>query len=285
MDTFRNFDIKATTIRDLVGGAKQQECNMKKFVLLFVVLLTSNAAIPAGAAGWYLRGTLGFEWSLSADYSDADSTATNPPALFGTGPGRDGRPIGAYGDFGQFLLVEAAVGKQILPWLRSEITFTYRPDMQYSGQANFRGVPGEQPVSASADSLSGMANLFLDIAGLTGVNLGRFHTYMGGGAGVAHNRLSEMTYGFPGNPGAHKITITPTGKKTDIAFMAAIGMGIALSDRTLIDISYRYTDLGQVHTDAGKAYLNNIPAGIDIAETWAPLRTHGVFAGIRYLLP
>ena len=32
-----------------------------------------------------------------------------------------------------------------------------------------------------------------------------------------------------------------------------------------------------------KAYLNNIPAGIDIAETWAPLRSHGVFAGIRYL--
>ena len=258
---------------------------MKKFILLFAVLLTNGAAIPAGAGDWYLRGALGFEWSLTADYSDADSTAKNPPALFGIGSGRDGRQIGAYGDFGRFPLVEAAVGKQILPWLRSEFAVAYRPDIQYRGQANFRDVPGEQPVSASADSLSGMANFFVDIAVLFGVDLGRFQPYMGGGIGVAHNRLSEMTYDFPGNPGAHKITITPAGEKTDVAFMAAIGTGIAISDRILLDIAYRYTDLGQVHTDAGKAFLNNIPSGIDIAETWAPLRTHGVFAGIRYLFP
>ncbi len=258
---------------------------MKKFVLFFTALFIGSAALPAGAAGWYLRGTLGFEWSLTADYSDADSGAANPPALFGVGPGSDGRPIGAYGDFGRFPLVEAAVGKQVLPWLRSELAVAYRPDTQYRGQANFRGIPGEQPVSASADSLSGMANLFLDIAGLFGINLGSIQPYLGGGAGVAHNWLSEMTYDFPGNPGAHKITITPTGKNTDVAFMAAVGTGIVLSRSTLLDIAYRYTDLGRVYTDAGKAQLNNIPAGIEIAETWAPLRTHGVFAGIRYLFP
>ena len=119
---------------------------MKKFILLFAALLACSEAIPAGAAGWYMRGSLGVERSLSTDYSDTDSTATNPPALFGTGPGRDGRPIGAYGDFGRFPLLEAAVGKQILPWLRSELAATYRPDMQYRGQVNFRSVPGEPPL-------------------------------------------------------------------------------------------------------------------------------------------
>ena len=92
-----------------------------------------------------------------------------------------------------------------------------------------------------------------------------------------------MTYGFPANPGKHKITVTPSGEKTDVAFMVGVGTGIVLSKRIVLDLSYRYTDLGRVYTDAGKAYLNNIPAGIDIAETWAPLRSHGVFAGIRYL--
>lgn len=258
---------------------------MKKFILLFVVLLTFSPSICALAAGWYLRGTLGLERTFPADYSDADSRATNPPALFGTGPGRDGRQIGAYGDFGQFAMVEVAAGKQILPWLRSELAVAYRGDMQYRGQANFRGVPGEQPVSAKANSLSGMANLFLDIASLLGVSLSSFQPYVGGGLGVASNRLSDMTYEFPGNSGAHKITITPSGNKTDFALMAAIGTGIALSDRTLLDISYRYTELGRLQTDAGKAYLNNIPAGIDIASTWAPLRMQGVFAGLRYLIP
>lgn len=258
---------------------------MKRLGLLFVAVLFFSIPSSAGAAGWYLRGTLGFEWSLSADYSDADATATNPPALFGSGPGRDGQPIGAYGDFGRFPLVEAAVGKQILPWLRSEIALAYRQDMPYRGQANFRGVPGEQPVSANADSLAGTANFFFDIAGLSGVTLGKFQPYIGGGVGLAYNQLSEMTYAFPGNTGAHKITITPSGNNRDFTWMATVGTGIAISRSTLIDIAYRYAELGRFYTDAGRAYLNNIPAGINIAETWAPLRTQGIFVGIRYFFP
>ena len=157
--------------------------------------------------------------------------------------------------------------------------------MQYCGQANFRGVAAEQPVSASASSLSGMAHLFLDIANLLGVSLGILQPYVGGGFGVTHNRLGDMVYEFPGNSGAHKITITPAGNKTDVAFMAAIGTGIGLTDTILLDISYRYTELGRVQTDAGRAYLNSIPAGGDIASTWAPLRVQGIFAGLRYLIP
>lgn len=256
---------------------------MKKIVLWFTAFLTFCVAVPAGAAGWYLKGTLGFEWSLAADFSDRDSSAQSPPAYFGTIAGNDGRQIGSYGNFGRFPSVEAAVGKQIRPWLRSELAFAWRPDMQYRGGANFAGVPGDQPVSARADSFCGMVNLFLDIAGLSGVDLGRFQPYVGGGVGVAHNRLGEMIYLFPGNPGAHKVTITPGGTNTDIAFMASIGTGIALSKRIILDLSYRYTDLGRVETDPGGMYLNNVPAGLNMAGTWAPLRTHGIFAAVRYL--
>ncbi len=256
---------------------------MKEIIVWSVALLLFGAAVPAGAAGWYLRGTLGFEWSWAADFADPDSASTNPPALFGTGPGNDGRRIGAYGDFGCFPLVEAAVGKRILPWLRSEFAVAYRPDIRYRGQANFRGVPGEQPVSARADSFSGTINLFFDIAGFLGVDLGRFQPYIGGGVGAARNRLDEMTYLFPGNPGAHKITITPAGTETDFVFMGGIGTGIAVSERIILDISYRYTDLGRMRTEPGKMYLDTRPEGVDIAETRAQLRTHGLFTGVRYL--
>ncbi len=256
---------------------------MKKLFGTLAVAVLCFAAIPVEAMDWYLRGGAGLDGSLAADFSDADSAATHPPALFGVGPGNDGRQIGAYGDFGRFLLMEAAVGKRILPWLRSEIAVAYRPNMKYSGYANFRGVPGGQPVSASADSISGMAHCYIDIATLFGVPMGRFQPYLGGGLGVSYNRLDEMSYGFPGNPGAHKITVTPSGDHAGFACMATVGTGIALTDRIVVDIAYRYTDLGQVRTDAGRAFLNNRPDGIEIGETWAPLRTHGIFAGIRYL--
>jgi opacity protein-like surface antigen len=255
---------------------------MKRLLLCLVLVVLCGLASPAGAAGWYLRGTFGFEWSLAADFSDRDASAASPPAYFGTISGSDGRQIGSYGNFGRYPLLEAALGKQLTPWLRAEATLAWRPDLQYRGYANFAGVKGDQPVSGRADAISGLANLYFDMAGIPGIDLGRFHPYLGGGVGVAHNRLSEMTYLFPGNK-IHKVTITPGGSKTDIAFMAAVGTGITLTERIMLDISWRYTDLGRVETDAGRMVLNNIPAGLDVAGTWAPLRTQGVFAGIRYL--
>jgi opacity protein-like surface antigen len=255
----------------------------KLFIYIVISAIFAWVAGPAGAETWYLRGVAGLEKSLAADFSDEDVSAKNPPALFGTVSGNDGRPIGAYGDFGTFLLMEAAVGRRVLPWLRAELAVTYRPHMKYEGDANFAGVPGPQPVSSSADSMSALGLVYLDLAGMTKRNLGRFQPYIGGGAGVAHNRLDEVTYEFPNNPKKHKITITPSGSNTDIAFAAFIGTGIVLTDRLVLDISWRYTDLGRIYTDADRARLNNIPAGIMIAETWAPPRTHGLFTGIRYL--
>ncbi len=255
----------------------------KLFICVAISVLFALTASPVGAEKWYLRGAAGMDMALASDFSDEDASAKSPPAFFGTVPGSDGRPIGSYGDFGTFFLMEAAVGRRVLPWLRTELALTCRPNMKYEGVANFAKVPGRQPVSASADSMSALALFYFDIAGMTKRNFGRFQPYIGGGAGLAYNRLGEMTYTFPDNPGLHKITITPSGSNTDIAFAAFIGTGIVLTDRLVFDISWRYTDLGRVYTDAGRAWLNNIPAGITIAETWAPLRTHGFFVGIRYL--
>ncbi len=255
----------------------------KIFIYIVISAIFAWTVSPAGAEKWYLRGAAGLERSLAADFSDEDASAKNPPALFGTVPGNDGRPIGAYGDFGTFPLMEAAVGRRVFPWMRAELALTYRPRMKYGGDSNFAGVTEPQPVSSSADSLSALGLVYLDLAGMTHRNLGRFQPNIGGGAGVAHNRINDMTYEFPNNPGLHKITITPSGSNTDIAFAAFIGTGIVLTDRLVFDISWRYTDLGRIYTNAGRAWLNNIPAGIMIAETRAPLRTHGLFTGIRYL--
>lgn len=255
----------------------------KLFLYIVVSAIFAWVAGPVRAETWYLRGAAGLEKSLAADFSDEDASATNPPALFGTVPGNDGRPIGAYGDFGTFPLMEAALGRRLLPWLRAELAVTYRPRMRYGADANFANLTEPQPVSSSADSLSALTMVYLDLAGMTQRNLGRFQPYIGGGAGVAHNRINAMTYAFPTNPKKHKITITPSGSNTDIAFAAFIGTGIVLTDRLVLDISWRYTDLGRIYTDAGSAWLDTIPAGLLIAETWAPLRTHGLFTGIRYL--
>ncbi len=232
--------------------------------------------LPSLAADCYIRTSIGVDWMKDANFRD-DGT----PALFGSVTGSDGRPIGAYGDFGTCAFVEGAAGIRLLPWLRSEIALAYRPDMDYTGQANFIGVTGSQPVSGKADSLSGLFNLYLDINGLPGVRLGRFQPYVGGGIGFAVNRLDKMIYRFP-QLSSHTYSIVPSGRRTDWAFMITAGTGLVLTKHLTLDFSYRYTDLGRLQTDAGIMVMDGPITSLEIGETSTSLKSHGILMGLRY---
>jgi opacity protein-like surface antigen len=248
------------------------------FFLSFLLL-----PVDSTASGWYVRGALGYEYSLTSNFSDTDCASTNPPALFGCVNGSDGQPIGAYGDFGHFPLAELAVGRQFLPWLRADLAVSYRFNMDYEGNANFLSVGLSQPVFAKADSLTGMANVFIDINGFFKPGtLWRFQPYAGGGVGLAYNRIGEMTFLFPENPGAHKISATPSGDRKDFAFMLAVGTGFALTEKLILDVAWRYFDLGRVETSPGNMFMDIRPEGIAISSIESRLRSHGVTLGLRY---
>lgn len=272
--------MKRTFIRFMKNSRTQ-----KKFLIVWAIFSGIALILPDSgmAAGWYLRGAAGYEQSRAADFSDTDCSSTAPPALFGCATGNDGQCIGAYGDFGRFPLAEVAVGRRILPWLRTDLSFAYRFHMDYEGNANFLSVGTNQPVSAKADSFSGMVNLFVDINGIPGVKkLWRFQPYAGGGIGLSYNRIGQMTFLFPDNAGAHKVSVTPSGDRKDFAFMLAVGTGIVLTRQLTMDIAYRYADLGRVGTSPGNMYMNTLPAGIAVSDIETRLRSHGLTVGLRY---
>ena len=244
--------------------------------------MTLTVAGEVEASGWYARAALGYEQSNDADFSDRDCRSQRPAALFGCVRGDDGQPIGAYGDFGSYPIVEIAVGKRLLPWLRTDLSLSYRFDMDYQGNANFLTVGANEPVSADLESWTGMANAFVDLAPLIGTDLGRFEPYLGAGIGVARNRLGEVTYRFPENPYRHKLSVTPDGERTNLAYRLSLGTGIRLTETLTLDLSASYTDLGQVGTDTGIMAMNHVPAGILIDETETHLRTLGASIGLRY---
>jgi len=250
--------------------------------LLFLLLLVLISPADSLATQWYIRGSAGFDWSTDANFHDEDCSSKNPAALFGCGPGIDGRSLGAYGDFGDFAVFEVAAGLHLLNWLRTDVSIMFSPEIKYTGEANFLNVPGEQPVSADAYAWTGMVNLFLDIADLLHLNMGIVAPYVGGGVGLSYNHIGRMTYRFP-SLNKHKISITPSGSNTGFAYTLAAGTGVELSKKILLDISYRYSDLGRVETDSGNMYMDSLPEGIEIASTSAPLRTHGFLLGLRYL--
>jgi opacity protein-like surface antigen len=247
--------------------------------VLFGALVATLATVaPAVAAGdTYVRAGIAAERSRDAHFRDRDCAATTPPALFGCGPGRDGRALGARGDFGRGVAIDIAVGRRVSPALRGELQLTHRRGFGFGGQANFRNVSGPQPVDARVRSTALLVAAYVDL-----VPIGRVQPFVGAGLGVARNRIGSMRYGFPGL-GANASTTVSGGSHTGFAWMATAGVNVALSAGWSLDVAWRYSDLGRIRTDHGEATIARAAGSfeLDIAGTRARLRTQGLALGLR----
>lgn len=243
--------------------------------LLFAAVL---AAPAAASAETYVRAGVGYDWSSGARFADADCAQTAPPALFGCAAGLDGRPLGAAGHFGKAATVDLGLGYRLTPWARVEAQGTWRPELDFTGDANFLRTPGEQPVDAEHDSLSALAVAYFDLPPVAGAR-----PFVSAGAGLARNRLGAVVYGFPGlAPNA--TTVTAAGRSTGFAWSLGAGAAWPLSGRMTLDLAYRYTDLGEVRTAAGPIVITRTSGvrSIDVAPTRARLETHGLTASVRF---
>jgi len=234
---------------------------------------------PADQPGFYGRLGIGVDWPEGSRYRDANCASTATLALYGCGNGNDGRPLGADGHFDATPVLDTGVGYRINSWLRAEALLSWRPDMDFSGQSNFLGAAGSnQPVSGTVSSLAGFGVGYVDLP-----RMGNVRPFLGAGLGVARNRMGAMNYGFP-NLSATATTTTPSGSNTDLAYLLTAGFSVPLGDRFDLDLAYRFTDLGQLQTDAGPATVvrSSGTRSIDIGSTKANLQSHGVMLSLRY---
>lgn len=233
---------------------------------------------PADQPGFYGRLGIGVDWPEGSRYRDANCASSAPPALFGCGDGDDGRPLGADGHFDATPVLDTGVGYRINSWLRAEALLSWRPDMDFSGQSNFLGAGSHQPVSGTVSSLAGFGMAYVDLP-----RMGKVRPFLGAGLGAARNRMGAMTYGFP-SLSSTATTTTPGGSSTDLAYLLTAGVSMPLGDRVDLDLAYRFTDLGQLQTDAGLATVVRTSGSrsIDIGSTKANLQSHGVMLSLRY---
>ena len=233
---------------------------------------------PADRAGVYGRLGIGVDWPQSSSYRDNNCASTDPPALFGCVNGDDGRRLGAYGDFEETPVLDAALGYRVNDWLRAEALLSWRADMDFRGQSNFIGAGANQTVSGSVSSVAGFGVAYVDLP-----RIGKVRPFLGAGLGVARNRMGAMTYTFP-NLSAKATTTTPGGSSSNLAYLLTAGLSMPLGDRLDLDLAYRYTDLGQVQTGSGQADVvrSSGTRSIAIGGTRADLRSHGVMFSLRY---
>lgn len=236
----------------------------------------------AGAGDIYLRGGLGVDRPAETRFADRDCSTMSPAALYGCGTGGDGAPLGSVGDFGTAAVVELGVGYALAPALRVEIQLEYRPRLAFEGVANFLEPGRRQSVSAEVSSVAAMLGAYVDLTGLGLPRLGRFSPFVGVGVGAARTRMGETRMMFP-----RTTTVVAGARRTDTAWMLTAGVATALSERSTLDIAWRYCDLGEIRTGRGEGRVlwrdgSREPLLLDLAATRAKLKGHQIQLSLRY---
>lgn len=165
---------------------------------------------------------------------------------------------------------------------RSEIMLGYRGDRKLDGEPGIYdpgppvngpepvgpGVPLDDPLHTSIQSYTLMLNVYHDFG-----NFNRFVPYVGAGIGMAVHDVDEVY--FTGNPA---LTNRIEGNR-DVSFAWSVmaGVGYQISDRAVLDVGYRYIDMGSVKSGRvdSAGFVN--PA-VDIDD----IAAHEIKVGLRY---
>ncbi len=158
-------------------------------------------------SGWYLRGDLGYAWSQVSS-----ATASTGASL-------------ANGSLGNGYTVDFGVGVKSR-WFRSDVTVDYASPVTYTGTLNSAG-----DTTAKIQSTAVLFNVYADLG-----TWYRLTPYIGVGVGTANVRVSEITQpGFNGPSSA---------SRWNLAWAAMGGVGWTVAPNLVIDIGYRYRNVG-----------------------------------------
>ena len=166
--------------------------------------------------------------------------------------------------------------------------------------ANYRDSGERQPSEATLDTRQLLLAGFHDFPGWE-VAPGRpMRPFLGAGLGITDYRLSGYVQRFPEpdkpqgslrrGPGDEiPFTALPGGSGRNFTWMLTAGVAIAVYRSIHLDLSYRYTDAGEVRTDVGHIAVvrygdhgTRIESPVRIDETSADYRTHALLASLRF---
>src|SRR4051812_34534113 len=165
------------------------------------------------STGWYLRGDLGYHFGTIGRAEAA------PPFLSPTDSKLSNSFVGSIG---------AGIKTS---WLRTDFTLDYVSPAKYTGTA-----PGN--TTARIQSNTALFNGYFDLG-----TWYRLTPYIGAGAGVGYVRVtdyqSNVAPPFAGNV---------DNNQWQFAWAAMAGVGWSVAPNLMVDVGYRYLNVGDVHT-------------------------------------
>lgn len=206
---------------------------------------SAAAQIADESRGLYLRLDTG--WSFSRDL------------------GQDFGDI----DVGDTPLVGGGVGYRLNRYLRGDLTLSYRGGYEIEESGSSAGVSASMEGDVSA--LTGMASLYADAPKL----LDMVTPYVGGGIGVSRNSVDDLDI----STGGATIVSIDGDSKTSFAWQVGAGLGVDVAPNWIVDLGYRYVDLGEVQTGDTVTVGGVSATG---GRSTGDLTAHEIQLGVRY---
>jgi opacity protein-like surface antigen len=162
-------------------------------------------------------------------------------------------------------------------WFRFDITGEYRGSAVFLAEDSFPGGfgfdAGTNEYTADIESWVGLANVYIDI--------GTWHCvtpYVGGGIGFASIDVIGLKDVNVPNGG---VAFAKDNTETNFAWAVYGGLAYKVTPGLTIDLSYRYTDLGDAKSGIRTAFDNSGTAGgIEIED----ITSHDLLLGVRLAL-
>lgn len=159
--------------------------------------------------------------------------------------------------------------------LRGELMFGYHGSRKLDGEPATTwydpvgpAPPEDDPLHTDVTSYTMMVNAYKDLG-----NWGGITPYLGAGLGLAYNKVDDVY--FTGNPAL----VNRIHGDNDLSFAWALmaGIGYQISDRAVLDLGYRYSDLGSAQSERVDS-ANFVNPRVDIDDITA----HEFKIGLRY---
>lgn len=211
-----------------------------------------------------LRGSLADDsgFYMRADFGVGNATASNLNSTY-----RDGSTLASLGmvegpvSIGDPFLLGVGVGYQFSPWLRADITGEYRNGVDYHASSTYQfdgsalcptggGLSCGDEYTGTVKTGLFLANGYLDAGNFHG-----FTPYVGAGVGLAAWQTTAVkdTALYPPNA----FGFAPNASGTSFAWALTAGVGYRILPNLLIDVSYRYVNMGNFKT--GAIVCNSLP--------------------------
>ncbi|MYD98567.1 MAG: outer membrane beta-barrel protein [Gammaproteobacteria bacterium] len=238
--------------------------------------------------------SLGVARIRSQDTRFVDGKDAGHAALYGNAELFD---AGSIDDGLQFRL---AAGVHLPYRLRAQLELGFTRALDWQGSTNYRHSGEHQPSEASLDTRQLLLAGFHDFPGWELVPGRRARPFLGAGLGMTDYRLRGYVQRFPepdnpqgslrrGPGGEIPFTALPEGSGRNLTWMWTAGIAIAISSSTHLDLSYRYTDAGEIRTDVGDIAIVRYRADgtrreipVQINATTADDRTHAMAVTLRF---